>query len=222
MFYLLEDTTIEDILKTVVNLHDHKDYRKAIQVLEKDQSNLNPAIRHFNLGILHGKIEEWPLARFYFMLAEIEGYSSKELSINQKLVESKLSILRYEKPLSTQDYIMRGCIDASHGMIAMFSLLFVLVGIISAFKKMSLKLTFASLLTSFFLILFNFWVQSWDLGIVTSPQLIHEGPSTLFETQNEVPAGLMLVTTKHGEWLEIIYPSRFEGWIKDINVKELK
>jgi hypothetical protein len=68
----------------------------------------------------------------------------------------------------------------------------------------------------------TYWVKSWDRGIVLIPRPIKEGPSVIFSSNQELPVGIMVVTKREGDWLKVIYPTRFEGWIHSTHIKELK
>lgn len=219
----MEDTTIEDVLKTVQALYDQKDYRGAIHLLEEKSSYVSPGLWHYNMGTLNAKIDDLPFARFHFLMAEKYGYSSTELNSNKKLVEVKLETEKYEKPIATRDYLIKGSLEASDGGIfTMLSFLLIIVSIIFAIKKTALKYVMITLMASFVFLGLNFWVQSWDEFVVINSSTIYDGPSTIFETQNEIPAGVMLVASREGKWLKIFYPSRFIGWVDEVNLKELK
>ncbi len=218
----MEDTTIEDVLKTVEALHAQKDYKSAIHKLETNQSKISPGVWHYNMGSVHGKLENWSLSRFHFLMAELNGYSTKELMMNKKLVESKLSIEKYEKPISTTDYLIKGSLIASQGILTMVSFLIILFAIYRARKVSELKSLALTTLFAGFILVLNFWILSWTKVVVFSPQMVREGPSVIFRETTEVPAGIMLVISKEGEWSKIIYPSRFEGWTQGKNFRELK
>jgi hypothetical protein len=218
----LEDTTIEDILKTVETLHHQKDYAGALRALETHQGEVSPGLWHYNMGTIYGKLEKLALARFHILMADKAGYSSKVLFDNKNLIEEKLDIPKLEKPLSIEDYLVKGSLIASQGLFTMMSLLLLIAGIISIKKKANVKIYSGFLFLSVMLIGLNFWVHSWNKMVVIEAQPIHEGPSAIFSAQEELPSGVMLVTIQSGEWLEVIYPTRFSGWIRKTGLKELK
>jgi hypothetical protein len=218
----LEDTTIEDVLKTVETYHDQKNYAGALSLLEENQGKMTPAVWHYNMGTIQAKLENYPLARYHLLMAEKEGLSSSAVTNNKILVESKLDIPRWEIPTGTSDYLINAGLIASQGILTSVSFLLVIFGIISLWKRASLKLTGSFFISTLLVLGLNWWIHSWNKVIVITPQIIHEGPSGIFEGQTELPEGVMLVISPQDGWARIIFPSRFQGWIKDAGFKELK
>jgi hypothetical protein len=218
----LEDTTIEDVLKTIETYHNQKDYAAALSTLKQNQGKIAPAVWHFNMGTIQAKLENLPLARYHLLMAEEEGLSSSALVNNKILVETKLDVSRYEDASGTSDYLVKAGLLASQGILTSLSLLFVIFGIISLWKRARLKLSASLFITTLTILGLNWWIQSWNKVIVLTPQVVHEGPSGIFEGLTEVPEGVMLIISHHDGWARIIYPSRFQGWIKSAGFKELK
>lgn len=218
----MEDTTIEDVLKTVEDHYAQKDYQKALETLAANKGKISESVWHYNVGTVYGKLENWPMARYHLTLAEWEGLSSKEVISNKNFVEDKLDTKKLERPLSPSDYFVKGGIETSHGILSSISLLIVLIGLAVFWKKKSIQALGASLAIATIFVGINFWVHSWDKMIVVTSQVIKDGPSEIFGQRDELPSGLLVVGTKKGDWFEIIYPSRFQGWIKDTGLKELK
>lgn len=217
----MEDTTIEDVLKTVEALYAQKDYQKALETLAANKGKISESVWHFNVGTVYGKLENWPMARYHLTLAELEGLSSKEVILNKKFVESKLETDKLEKAISPSDYFVKGGMQSSQGILSSVSLLAVLIGLVVFWKKKNIKALVTSLVIAGVVVGLNFWINSWDKMIVTSTQVIKDGPSEIFGQKEEIPVGLMIVGTKKGDWVEIIYPSRYQGWIKYTGLKEL-
>lgn len=218
----MEDTTIEDVLKTVETFYAQKDYQKALETLAANKGKISESVWHYNVGTVYGKLENWPMARYHLTLAEWEGLSSKEVISNKNFVESKLDTKKLERPLSPSDYFVKGGIELSQGIFSSVSLLVVLVGLVAFWQKKSIKALGASLAIALIVVGVNFWIHSWNKMIVVSTQVIKDGPSEIFGQKDELPVGLMIVGTKKGNWFEIVYPSRYQGWIKDAGLKELK
>jgi uncharacterized membrane protein (UPF0136 family) len=217
----LEDTTIEDVLKTVEALYAQKDYQKALETLAANKGKISESVWHYNVGTVYGKLENWPMARYHLTLAEWEGLSSKEVISNKNFVETKLDAQKLERPLSASDYFVKGGIQSSQGILSSLSLFVVLIGLIVFWKKKSIRALVASLVVAGIVLGVNFWIHSWDKMIVVSTQVIKDGPSEIFGAREEIPVGLMIVGTKKGDWVEVIYPSRYQGWIKFTGLKEL-
>ena len=218
----MEDTTIEDVLKTVADLYAQKEYQKALEILTVNKNKISEGVWHYNVGTIYGKLENLPMARYHLIEAEWKGANSKEVIDNKIYIESKLEIPTLEKPLSPSDYFVKGAITSSQGILTSVSLLILISALIVFWKKKS----FVALMTGIALfstvIGLNFWIISWDKMIVTNVQEIKEGPSEIFGLRGEIPPGLMIVGNKKGIWIEIVYPSRYQGWIKNSGLKELE
>lgn len=218
----MEDTTIEDVLKTVESLYENKDFDGALKILKENQNTLPQGVWNYNIGTVYGKMGEFALARYHFLEAEKSGFAEKELLTNKSIAETNLNISRYEEPVSTDDYLIKNSLFASEGLLttlAFICLLFSL-GILSKTKK--IKKALILLIPVLIFSGLNLWISSWTKSIVVEPQVIKEGPSVIFNNQGELPVGIMVITKKKGDWLYIQYPSRFSGWIKETGLKELK
>ncbi len=222
IIYHLEDTTIEDVLKTVEAYHNQKDYTSALSLLQANKANISPGVWHYNVGTMYGKLENWPMARYHFLMAELEGLSSKEVISNRILAEEKLEVQKLEKSFSSSDFFIKGSLEASQGILTSVSLLLVFFGVVCLWKKKTFKMIGILFGTSLIFVGLNLWIQTWNKYIVIKPQPIYEGPSIIFAKREELPQGVLLVTRQKDDWLQVIYPSRFEGWIKLNGLKELK
>src|SRR5665647_2086831 len=69
MIPILEDTTIADVLKTFEDYYTKKDYLNALLVLQKGGKEISPKVKHYNLGTVYAKMQNWPMARYHFLLA---------------------------------------------------------------------------------------------------------------------------------------------------------
>lgn len=219
---LLEDTTIEDVLKTVEALYAQKDYEKALKTLESNKDSVSSGLWHYNMGTVHGKLGHWAMARFHFLKADLAGFRSTEASANAKLTESMLGTEKLEKPTSTSDYLIKVALFSSEGLLTTLSLCLLIAGLIGFWKKASIKVLASFLAMALVVTGASFWIRSWDRVIVIDKQSVYEGPSAIFASRDEVPEGVVLITSPQGEWREVIFPSRFQGWIKNIGLKELK
>lgn len=218
----MEDTIIANILKTVQELYDKNDFVGAMEILEKHKSSVSAGVWHYNVGTIHGKLENWPMARFHLLMSELSGYTSPELSKNIEIIEQKLQVNRYEKPISIQDNLIKIGLFAGEGILTIISMILILVGV-SIFKKSkNIRSLLLISLASATLVIINIWIGSWQRYMVIEKKPIYDGPSVIFETNNELQHGVMLITQKKENWLKVIYPSRFAGWIKEEGLKELR
>lgn len=222
IIYLLEDTTIKDVLKTVEAHYNQKDYTSALSLLQANKANISPGVWHYNVGTIYGKLDDWAMARYHFLLADWEGLSSKEVVSNRMLVEEKLDIQKLEKSFSPSDFFIKASIESSHGILTSLSLLFVLFGVICFWRKKSWKTISIFCVMSVMFVGLNLWILTWTKFISVKSQLIYDGPSVIFPTREELPIGILIVTRQKDDWLQVVYPSRFEGWVKFNGLKELK
>jgi hypothetical protein len=217
-----EDTTIKDVLKTFEDFYLKKDYPNALLTLEKSGLDLSPGIKHYNLGTVHAQMQHWSEARFHFLKAEKEGFNNPALFQNEKLVEAKLDITRLEQPLNVSDYFIKYGNMASEGILTSLSLLFLVIGLWNMKKRAQLKVVGVFLPLMILSLVLNFWIKSWSWAIVGSPISLQDGPSSIFGNHGELPEGILIMTKQKGDWREVIYPSRFRGWIKNNGLKDLE
>jgi len=218
----MEDTTIENALKTFEDFYLKKDYPNALLTLEKNQQEMDLGSWHYNMGTVLGEMNNWPLARFHFILAEASGLHSEKLNQNQQLVEDKLEVHRLEKPLDTSDYLIKAGMIASDGPLVSLGFLFLAVGLWILKKRPTLKSAALFVVAVATPLMLDLWIDSWPRKIVIKTKAIYEGPSALFVTRGELPQGLMILTNTKGDWEKIIFPSRFSGWVKSDSLKRLE
>ena len=209
-------------MKTFEGYYLKKDYPNALLILEKNQEALERGLWHYNLGTVYGEMKNWPMARFHFILAEANGFDSKELQQNQQLSEEALDISRLEKPLDTSDYLIKASLVASEGLLVTLSLIFLVAGLWFLKQKTTAKRALIFVLVVVSPLILDAWIDSWPKKIVTASKPLFEGPSALFAARGELPAGLMVLTNVKGEWEEVIYPARFSGWVKADRMKRLE
>lgn len=190
--------------------------------LEKSRDKISPGLWHFNAGTVKAKMLKPAEARFHFLEAKLNGFTDERLSQNLSLVERELQVTSLEKPLETYDYAMKFGLWAQNGFFTTLSLLFLIGGLLILRREkkyyvliMTLIFTLAPLGTSF-------WLKSQDKAVTLVSHEVLEGPSAIFASRGELPPGVLVFMRKSGEWLEIVYPSRFRGWIKNTGIKELE
>jgi len=209
-------------LKTFEEHYLQKDYPNALLVLKNSENQLTPSLWHYNMGTVYGEMNNWPMARFHFILAEKSGLNSKELIQNKELIETKIEISRLEKALDTSDYLIKASNIASDGPLLTIGFLFLAVGIWFLKKKATLKSAVIFVLVVSTPLMLDFWIDSWPRKIVIAPKTVYEGPSVLFGAIGEIPAGVMVITNKKDDWEKVIYPSRFSGWVKSDHLERLE
>lgn len=199
-----------------------KDYASALRTLEASKSKISSGLWHYNMGTVHAGMKEWARARYHFLQAEKEGFVSKEAGQNLELTEAALEISRLEKPLAWSDYAVKGALIASEGILGTIALFILIAGMVSIIKKKSLSALSVLVVLVLAILGLNFWIGSWPMAVVVKPQSIQEGPSAIFAGREELPVGVLVIATHEGEWRKILYPSRYQGWIKNTGLEELK
>ncbi len=220
--YLLEDTTITDILKTFEAYYQKNDFKNALKTLSDHPESLPSGLWHYNLSTVYAKLENWPLARFHLLVATKEGVSVPGISQNQTLIEEKLEVGKLEKSLSTSDYLYKAAKFITIGEITSFSLVFLLIGLLILKKKPSFKRFSILLILTLLPLSFSLVLKKYPEGIVLSTEKVLDGPSVIFGSVADIPAGIKVITTGDGDWREILWPSRFHGWIRTSALKELE
>jgi hypothetical protein len=177
---------------------------------------------HYNLSTVYAKLENWPEARFHLLLASKEGVTLPGMSQNLLLVEEKLEVVKLEKSLSTSDYLYKAAKFFTFGEFTTISLLFLLIGLLMLKKKPSFKRFSVLLILTLLPLAFSLVLKKYPEGIVLSSEKVLEGPSVIFGSVAEIPAGVKVITHGDGEWRQILSPSRFQGWIHQDALKELE
>lgn len=218
----LEDTTIEDVLKTFEGHYVKKQYEEALQFLLKHKGQISSELLDYNLGTVYAQLGNYPLSRYYLLMAEQKGFKTKQTYQNLKYIEEKLEVSRLEKPLTIQDYLIKTGLAVSDGFLLTLSLVVLIIGLVILKKKRSLLSISIFGLAVILPILLNLWINSWNQSIITKTTSLYSGPSAIFETSGEIPAGVRVLIKGDTEWKEILYPSRFHGWIKNSDFKRLE
>lgn len=209
-------------MKTFGEYYAQKDFAKAEEILQQHRKDIPEGLWHFNLGTVKAKTQEWAQARYHFMRAQREGISQEKTQQNLLFVETQLDSSRLEAPVSTSDYLVKAGLMASGGALMTLSLIILVLGlwVLRKTKDYRAACLYAVLITLPFVL--NWWISSWPQAIVTESQRVSEGPSAIFPARIEIPAGTLVVGQRRGEWWKVIYPSRYQGWIKTEVLQDLE
>lgn len=218
----MEDTTIETALKTFQDYYLKQDFHKALQVLQQHGKDIEPAIWNYNLGLVHAELKNYPLARYHLMKAQDLGASLPELAQSQALVDEQLDVIKLEKPINASDRFIKAGLTFTDGPFVTLSLIMLITGLWSLKKTLSFKRAGLVLLSVALPLVLNLWVNSWPRRIVPEARPLMDGPSALFTSRGELPAGVLIVTNRKGDWEEVVYPARFQGWIKSEGLLSLE
>lgn len=190
--------------------------------LEKQRDHISPGLWHFNAGTIKAKMMNPAEARFHFLEAKFLGFNDQKLFENLNLIEDQLEVKALEKPVEPLDYAVKFSLWAEGGFFTMISLMIILTGLIIMKRTQKYYVLLLTAVLAVVPVSVNFWVKSWNKSVTVSPHQVMDGPSAIFGSRGELPPGIFLITRTTGEWKEIIYPSRFRGWIKNAGLKELE
>lgn len=208
-------------MKTFEKLYEQKDYPAALEALKKGAGEISSDAWNYNMGTVYAKLGNWPMARLHLIQSVKQGFSSEKLIQNLELVEEKLEIGKLEKPTSTADYVIQGSQFINGGVLTALSLIIFIIGLWKLKNKMNYNRVIFWSILMLLPLLINLWISHWPFGIVQKHTALRDGPSVIFPTKDELPAGVLVLSIKKNGWTKIIYPSRFEGWVKE-EIKNLE
>ena len=209
-------------MKTFEAAYAKEEYASALQVLQKNSASIPTGLYHYNVGTTEAALKHWAQARYHFILASRAGMNSDALTNNLKITESELNVGKLENPIGVRDHLFQGAMIAADGWLTTLSLLILVIGLWSMRKVRDLRTMLVTLALVLMPLGLNLWIDSWTKSIVLEPHQIQEGPSAIFGTTGELPAGILLITKKQEGWDEIIYPARYQGWIKSNSLLRLE
>ena len=171
--------TIENALKIFQENYQMKNFTQAIEILEKHSNEIDPVIWHYNMGSCLAELGEMPRARYHFLKAEDGGLQTEALRQNQKFVEKKLDVEKWEKSLSASDYMITGARFLGDGPLLTLSLLGLLIFFI-LYKKIQKTKNLFLMITIVGLFLATNWaIKNMPLKLTMEKLAIYEGPSKI-------------------------------------------
>lgn len=209
-------------METFAGLYARGDFPNALKELEKNRDKISPGLWHFNAGTVKAKMMNPAEARFHFLEAKLHGFTDESLAQNLNLVERELQVSTLEKPLETTDYALRFGLWAQNGFFTTLSLLFLLGGLLILRREKKYYVLILTVLLTLAPLGASYWIKGQDKAVILVAHEVLEGPSAIFASRGELPPGVLVMMKKSGDWLEIVYPSRFRGWIKNTGIKELE
>jgi hypothetical protein len=210
------------MLKTYEALYQKNDFNNALKYLRDNSSEIPQELWHYNLGLVYAKLGSFPLARYHFLMAGKAGLQLESLRQNEKLIVEKLDLASVEKPLNASDYIYKGVTFLSQGELTSLCLIVLFTGLLSLRKKLNMARLAVIIVAMSIPLTLGFLVKQWPEAIVIQDDRVAEGPSGIFAALTDIPAGVKVVTKGEGDWREILYPSRYKGWIRKNSIKELE
>lgn len=226
-----QDSNIQVTMKPFQDLFESKEWIKASQWLENNRLSIENSVYFYNQGVVSYKLNELPLARFYFEKAISEGMEETAVYKNLNSVKQDLGVESIETP-SFFD-IAQGNIyslmsqDTQILIWIVITLIFIFMGI---FKKIKTNFYYFGSIVFFVstsIIYFFVGPNSKTLSpneeaIIIKQTSLYEGPSAVFEQLGSLPPGLKVkIEQSKNEWAKIIKPQSVRGWIK-IDNDEIK
>jgi hypothetical protein len=209
-------------LKTFENLYKEKQYSQALEYLKNHQSEFPLSIYHHNLSAVFFQLKEFPLSRYHLIKAESYGLTDGLVFQNKSLINRELDLERLERPINISDYVYKFSMNFENGGFATLSLGIILIGTLVLFRLRNLKSGLIVSLLAIVPLIFQLWTSSLDRYISKNEVKLFDGPSGIFETDKLLPMGVLLIVKEHEDWLEVVYPSRFEGWVNHKNLIKVK
>lgn len=218
----MEDTTIEDVLKTFEASYAQKDFAKALELLKSHKASFSSDVWEYDMGTVLANLGQLPEARAHFLRAQTLGFSGSELVQNLSLTEEKLDLPRAEKAIEVTDYLYRGTLELSTGYDLTLFLLVLVTGLIALKKNFSWMRVSAIVMALVTILGGRFWMATKAQYVVLDPVVVQEGPSVIFSKVAEIPPGVRILGKEEGSWIRIDYPARYAGWIGTKNLFKLE
>lgn len=193
---------------------------QAKELLNSNQQNLEPSAYFFHLGRVYALENQWAEARIAFLKSQ-NIIPRPETAENLKLIETKMAIKEVESPRTIKDYIINATYFTGTELALTLNLLLLVIGLWTYRRSRNFKKLMSILILMLILGSFSLWINSWPWKIAEDELNVYQGPSEIFDTVQVVPKGIKFLGVEKDKWINIIYPSRFEGWIKKEKISEL-
>lgn len=229
------DSNIEVSMKPFQDLYVAKDWPKAMQWLDSQKFIIGEELYYFNMGVVSLKLEQLPLARFYFEQARLKGMNDPWLYRNIDSIKQDLGVHMVETPSFFE--------QSKNKILSYVAIEYITTGVLVLFLAILLYWLNSKLRKSFYIVasivLFvlgltffvitnsqpNMQITQHNEAIVLEQVSIYEGPSGIFEELGKLPEGLKVKWNEsdHG-WAKISEPINFRGWVQldEKFLKELK
>lgn len=220
MYYTEEDTTIETVLEAFEEYLNKGEVIKAKEILNSNQQHLESSVYFFNLGRVYAADKNWPEARIAFLKSQ-KMLARKETLSNLEIIEKQMVIAELESPRSIKDYLVNSTYFLGTEMVLTINLLLLVGGLwmIQKSKDIRKLITIATMIL--LLSALSLWTHYWPWAVAENEIHVYHGPSEIFEKVELIPQGMKFLGLEKDSWIHVIYPSRFEGWIKKENISEL-
>ena len=201
-------------------LFETKDFDGAIKALKTDKSIELP-IKYFNLGYAYYQKGELSLSRYYFEKASNIGFLNEQNLSALSKVKQDLGVEQIEANYGALDKALLASTGFQQDVYLSVGALFVVLGFIAFLKS---KKIIGSLMMILFMIFMGtlFYFKDMKTVILLKEAYVHEGPSRIFEPNQQLERGMKVILGKEiKNWKWIRYPKEFRGWLYKPEVKNL-
>lgn len=211
-------------MKRFEELYQSKDYQGAEAYLKEVRADIGEWNYHFNMGVLKTAEANLAQARLHYLQAKKYDDGSVELATNLENLNKKLDLAVLEKPQGANDYYYQTILNIPDVLWTSLSLVVFIVGYLVIRKTFRWNQILTVALLGILPLVYFAYIKTIDTYISNTEMSIYDGPSELFVGQYQIPAGVRIIGKKRDQWLEIKYPSKFQGWIKieNNNLLEIK
>ncbi len=216
---LSEDTTISQSNQSLNKLYTEGNFEDVFSKLETSKGSSE---YHYNLGTVYAKNSELVKARKHLELAYKDGYAPTQTLNNLNYVKQKLGVVNIEEPLSIEENILVFSESIPDFAIISFPLIVLILNIyfIKQLSKYIIVLLLVICTLPYGLKTFE---SSVSRSLSSKDLKVHEGPSEIFESLKEAPAGVKLYIKKiHDGWALISYPQDLRGWVREEDLLTLE
>lgn len=182
-------------------------------ILKANKEEFSKELFHYNYGTVLYKLENYPAARYHFEIAKKNGLNNTELNNNLAVVKQEL----YTEQLdSFKSQFLYKATSFNTQQYLSLTLLFLILGLVfyKSYKKVFIVPLF--LILSLLPIGFKLgYVDKLNPAICLEESTIYEGPSEIFSSYGQLPAGMKVIIDKRDRgWSLIKSPENMTGWVR--------
>ncbi|WP_412473907.1 tetratricopeptide repeat protein [Halobacteriovorax sp. YZS-1-1] len=213
----MPDTNTGNPLKELEELYKNKDYEAYKDLLIKNKSLFIDAQYFYNLGTAYLKLEDLGAARLYLE-------KSYQLGQQDKLVTNNIDYIKTQYDLGSQEYnlVAKGLNIPSVYYTSITLVLLLIVLVLNWRTKIHKGIIFILFIVSLSPAIFNsiYLKATYNNAVVMKDTQVHEGPSAIFEHNQQAREGLRVIISKVNEgWSFIYWPSSVKGWVKSDSIE---
>jgi len=200
-----------------LNKGEIEEAKKALNSIDKD---LEPSVYWFSMGQVYAKDNNWADARIAFLKSH-KIFPRQETIDNLEIIEKKLVVSEVEAPRSIKDHLINSTYFIGAELALTLNLALLILGLWNFKKSKNLRHFLMITVVMVMLSGLSLWTRHWPWSVAEQEVDVYHGPSEIFDKVQVVPKGIKFLGLEKDSWIKIIYPSRFEGWVKKENISEL-